>query len=337
MIYENLSVKQRNFLQARSQQKFAEIYKKTLVAYGLTAKQAPCSNGFQRCWNDLLQIWESRTNSMKYDLIYLALYHITWHTYPVAGLSAAQRDLLASVEQALIDEGYAYEVLSESYIFERAIDHVGRSACVNSPSCQCRSAWFGKYIYARTCCKVLLKNRRCFFDMSKLGWTGIGMFGTAYSAKNIMQVFEATIMSLVPSAVNWSCQEWTNEQYIMQEIRKIHGVDYTQDYAEFDALLDVFDRLFNGYNYDRRLLLLKHFPPSMAACLWPADTAEEVERFFIRICDKAKKNINENPNTRSAFRTDVVTKSWVYRQYDTNVWPATTQTKKHLLELLLVI
>ena len=334
MIYEKLSAEERKKLQAQSKQKFAVFYEKTLCAYGLTESQAPCSRGFQKCWNDVLKVLENQTAAIRYDIIYMALYHITWNTYPVSGLSAAKLELLALVEEALIEEGYAYEVWSESYIFNRAMDLIGKSTSIGSPRCLCHSAWFGRYVYANTCYEVVLKNGKVKLHESRIGWIGLNMFESTYSVRNTILVFEAAIKRLIPSATNWTRQEWTNEAHILREIQKVHGINYSQNYEDFDNLMDVFDRLLNGADYDRSLMLLDQVPLSIATSLWPNNALKNLERFFVRICNRTRKQMKINPCSQSAFRKDILTNSWVWVHFNgTNTPPP--KVKQQIFNVML--
>ncbi len=335
MIYEKMSAESRKKMQKRSKEKFTEIYQKTLIAYGLSPSQAPCSGGFQKCWNDILKVWDGQTTTVKYDVIYMAIYHVAWNRYPVSGLTDAQLELLALVEQVLIDEGYAYEVLSESYIFTRSLDLVEKSASVGEMYSLCHTKWFGKYVYANTYCKILLKNRKISLNSRRFGQIGTGMFHRPWEARNVVNVFEAAIKRLVPNSGSWTRAEWTNENLIMSEIQKAHGVDYTQNYRAFDDLMDVFDLLLNGRSYDRSLLLLGEVPVSMTVCFWPRNTAKSLECFATRVCKRVQKQMSSNPYSNSAFRKDIFSHSWVYRQHTDGTRALSRELKKLMFDTMM--
>lgn len=121
----------------------------------------------------------------------------------------------------------------------------------------------------------------------------------------------------------------------MNEIQKAHGIDYTKDYRAFDDLMDVFDLLLNGRAYDRSLLLLGQVPVSMVACFWPRNTAKSFEAFTARVCKKVQKQMNSNPSSNSAFRRDIFSNSWVYRQHTDGTRDPSKDLKKLMFDTMM--
>jgi len=281
----------------------------------LNRASAPCSGGFQQCWNDLQDIWRNNAQRMNCVVMNSVMHHIAFGCYPDHGISKALQDLLLLVEQAVLGEGYAFEVWMESGVIRRELDFIREIATPESALGCCGSMWYGKYIYSRTFSQVRLKEREIDSVFEGICWADISMFGSASQARENVVAFEGAIQRLLPSAKCWSKIQWSDEAWILQEIHREHGIDFTQDYPAFDALIDVFVLALSGSSYDRSLMLLDAFPETMAACLWPQDPQKELERFFIRVCKRTRRQMRANPNTYGAFRTSILTNSWVWNYY----------------------
>ena len=329
-MFENLPTDERKQLQTESKLRFAEVYEKTICALNLSPGQAPCSGGFMRCWRDIMNVWDCQSPGYSYGLFYNALYHVMWNRYPITNLSLAEKELLALVEQALIDEGYAYEVLSDSDSFWVAYDCVVKSLRSKYPSNKGHSARFSNYVYSAYFCKVALKRKN---DNSRINKVGMGLLAGYCREEVTRKAFEDTIKRLVPTAVNWTGCEWTDEAFIFHEIHKAHGVDYTLEPEAFDELIDVFTCMYEGRSYDRSLMLLKKLPVSMLPCLWPKDTEKNMERFFCRLCTRVRRQQLKKPNSKSSFCRDVLTKSWAYQQYTNGTSIASAEIKKQMFNV----
>jgi len=90
--------------------------------------------------------------------------------------------------------------------------------------CQIKNYFFSRYIYAKACCKILLKGGEKFDPRESIPGTDYRILPTAVRAKEIPIVFEAAIKRLVPDASNWSQLEWSNEDFVLQEIQRLHGL-----------------------------------------------------------------------------------------------------------------
>ena len=320
MIYERLSIEERKQRQAESRLKFAEIYEKTLDVFELDPEQTHCRGGFQQCWYDILKVWSNLGTSRKYDLLYMAVYHIVWDRHYGTNLSPEYLELLSLVERALLDEGYAYEVWSSCGALNLIMKEFRAAFLLGTGQTVCKSAWFGKYIYACAYSKLRIKGRpttRLPFGMLR---GDVLMLRSTDNVKNIIAAFEKVIIQLLPNAAAWTRAAWADEAAIMKELYQAHGIDYTQKPGAFDELVDAVSMVLQGRNYERSLLLLDELPASMVRCLWPEDTEKNLERFFIRVCKRVRKQMKENPKTYGAFRKDVLEKSWVYRQYEDGTW-----------------
>lgn len=255
-IYMELSAAERKKRQSTSKKRFAEIYKKTLAVLNMSPSNAPCSSGFQRCWSDILSIWDKYAVQIGCNVLYAAIYHITWDRYPLLNGSGPLMELLCMAEQALLDEGYAYEVWSRHYLFSNVLHDVRYTTDTYSKSNLCHSRWFGEYIFARAYCRIILKNRMILSPVEEIRRVEIRILYAPLDARNAVYVYEETVRRLLPSSANWTWKDWTDENVVMKGILTTHGIDYTQNYEAFDDLVDVFNLMLSGRTYDRKLMLL---------------------------------------------------------------------------------
>ena len=331
MLYEKLTAEKRKELRTESKQRFEKIYQKTLEAFDLTPEEAPCSRGFQKCWEDILKLWERCGDDAAFYLLYSAMFHIAWKRHVTAGKSKPLVELVELIEQILLEEGYGYQVWSSSYVFCEAMDGMKRTMRVGGG--RCKSEWFSRYIYAKACCKIFLKGREDFEPWKSIPGTDYRILPTAVRAKEIPIVFEGAIRRLVPKSVGWTQREWSNEDFILQEIQRLHGVDYRHDYKSFDNLIDAFDKLLGGRSYDYSLMMVQQLSPSMVPCIWTRGHERSLELFFDRICKQVEKETGPMSNGKNKYNRKNLGNSWVVKQYASGCWVMPQQWKKLIFDV----
>ena len=319
--FKNIDPAERKTLIKESKDLYLKIYNLTLKIYGVpTATMLPCS-GYSKCWLDILDIWKANEQKVGYNILYASIYHIAWDKYPVENIKTNEKELLELVERAVLNEGYAYETWAKSKEFVDALHEVLETTYKHLTDSSKGPFWFARYVFSRTLSMIKFKSKN-------LMDTYEGMY-----VKESTVMFEGAIRKLIPTAKNWDAQMWLDEKAIMDKIYKAHGIDYSKDYGEFDSLIDVFSLMLDGRSYDRSLMLIKSFPESMAASLWPKNTDDNVERFFTRICNRCSKISKKSNISRSKFRRDVITNSWVYSQYHNGTRTPSKIVLKKMFEL----
>lgn len=241
MTYENLPVEVRKQLQVESKALFAEVYKSSCKVFGVGAHRQYQLTGFKNCWRDLIKVWGELDSEAATAVLYAAVYHVAWDRYPVNCVDKRMEDLLEFVEQAITAEGYAFEMWSVEPAFHQAMDVLKETATPTSECNQCKSEWFGRYIYANAYCKIGLKNRVPDMPFDGLREEDVEMFATVDRAREIPVIFEAAIKKLLPDADHWTRKQWTDEDFILNEIDSAHETNYANDPQDFDALLDLYD------------------------------------------------------------------------------------------------
>lgn len=315
MLFENLTTKERRQLQAQSKLRFDEIYEKTLVVFGLGSDEAPCSGGFQKCWKEILKMWDRCADDGAYYLLFSAMYRVAWNRHAIRGEYKPLVELVELIEQALLEEGYAYEVWSSEWVFHEAMEGM-KSTTLDGKNC--KSLWFGYYIYVKACCKICMEKKESWY------WPG-----DWYSAdKDYPNRFETAIKRLLPNADGWSQADWSDESFIMSEIYRVHGVDYSQDPDSFDNLLDVFEKKSKGKAYDIDLMMVRKLSVSMVPCIWPRGHKRSIEQFLDRICKRlSEQEASPVSNGRSVYTRKNLQNSWVTKQYAAGYWPMPKQWK----------
>lgn len=243
-------------------------------------------------------------------------------------------ELLALVEQVLLAEGYAYDIWSDDRDFWDAMDKVEHST---SGSGKCKSSFFGHFIRCRMKWEIVLKSGELNLMLDNVCWKKYLIVGSWMNIKEGIASFQRAVQFLIPDAKSWTREMWSDEAEILAEVHKIHGVDYTLDYGEFDNLLYMIESFLNGNDYDRKLLVLKHVPDSILKCMWPKDTEKHKEAFFARVCERTSNQRKVNPKTRSRFRNDFVMNSWVWKTLVGDQNEMSTDVKKQVFNMTLEI
>lgn len=321
MLFEKLTTKERKQLQVKSKQRFEEIYEKTRVVFSLTPDEAPCSGGFQKCWEEILKLWNRCIDEGAYYLLFSAMYHIAWDRHAITGRYKPLVELVELIEQTLLEEGYAYEVWSSEWVFREAMEGMKRTTLDGK---NCKSVGFGYYIYTKACRKICAKNEGfcCWSDIH-------------YAANSDCPTrFETAIKRLMPSADGWPQAGWFDENFIMNEIQRVHGVNYTQDPESFDNLLDVFEKMSKGKAYDIDLMMVQSLSASMVPRIWPRGHERNIEQFLNRICKRlSEQEASPVSNGRSNYTRKNLQNSWVTKQYAAGYWPMPQEWKRLIFDV----
>jgi len=240
-LYEDRLTDERKQLQADSNVMFVKILKKSSRVLFCRPYRNCRYNGFQHCWTDIVEAWDTRDPKTSYLLFHAVIYHIAWGSYPEAINDKGLRELLMLIEEAILEEGYAYTMWAKEPSFQAALTAVRDTTLLSSPDCICKSDWFGKYIYASAYCRIGLKNRVAKAPFDGLRTEDVEMFATVERARAIPSVFRGAIKRLVPAATDWSSSEWLDEQFILTEVQRVCGTGQVPDYLALDVLIDVYD------------------------------------------------------------------------------------------------
>lgn len=240
-LYEDMLTVDRKQLQADSNAKFARIFKKSVKVL-FCRPYKPCRyNGFQHCWRDIVEAWDEQVPEISYRLFYAVIYRIAWNRYPVQIDDREVRELLELIEEAILEEGYAYTMWAKEPSFQAALTAVRDTTLISSPDCICKSEWFGRYIYAGAYCRIGLKNRVAKEPFDGLRVEDMEMFATVSRARAIPVIFREAVKYMVPEAVSWTRNEWLDEAFIIQEVQKACSLEQMPDYLAFDAAIDMYD------------------------------------------------------------------------------------------------
>ena len=240
-LYEDMLTGERKQLQADSNAKFERIFKKSSKVL-LSRPYRMCRyNGFQHCWKDIVEVWDKREPKTSYLLFYAVIYRVAWGSYPEKISDRGLRELLILIEEAILEEGYAYTMWAKEPSFQAALNAVRDTALISSPDCICKSEWFGRYIYASAYCRIGLKNRSAKAPFDGLRVEDVELFSTVARARAIPSIFEGAIKQMVPEAVSWTKGEWLDEVFILQEVQRVLGVEQIPDYLALDAKIDIYD------------------------------------------------------------------------------------------------
>lgn len=304
---------------AINREKFSKIYSLTLLLCGISRKVAHCSEGSRKCWLDLMAIWKDHSGELKCeDVFFAALYHIQWRRHHHSIKSKQLKRLVILVEQEILADSYAFKIWRTTNDFKNAFDRVVnpvRSDVVH------RRGWhscrFRKYIYSRTFSLVIYKGKVPDSKLMYMGRHDINRARTAVELIEYYNWFEEIICCLLPEAANWEA-EWSKENYIMQRMLAVHGVDFTSNYEDFDRLIDAVGRIINHQSYTKELLSVENFTFSMAEVIWGQEAVKKIQSYFTLVCRNHRRweNATRVRDTTSAYNRNDILASWVYKQLE---------------------
>ena len=98
--------------------------------------------------------------------------------------------------------------------------------------------------------------------------------------------YEKAIKQIVPSATSWPEDFWYNESHIYDELIKLYGVDYRDDYIEYGRILLILiahdeDPEQDSYNEAWFASTIKRMPMALAEAIWPKDTKMKIVQMFM--------------------------------------------------------
>lgn len=124
------------------------------------------------------------------------------------------------------------------------------------------------------------------------------------------------------------------KDFVLQEIQRLHGVDYRCDYKSFDNLIDAFDKLMEGRSYDCSLMMVQSISASMVPRIWPRGHERSIEQFLNRICKRlSEQEASPVSNGRSNYTRKNLQNSWVTKQYAAGYWPMPQEWKRLIFDV----
>lgn len=239
----------------------------------------------------------------------------------------------------MVTDNYAFDVWRTMPQFRAAFEQALDSVRVDAKGVTAwRTESFRRYSYSRIFSAVIYKNMPPQYDGMYLFvrareqrsyWTACRIFSGR-------QVFERVIIHLLPEAREWD-SEWCSEAYILRRIKKVHGLDVTRHYDDFDLLVSLVTNLLAGQPYTAQILQFKRFSMNLAKAIWPENTEDEIQECFLKIWRKYDKQKGKKRILGANYKYEVVTKHWIYTQirewYETKSVPLRPAVRSKLLSI----
>lgn len=296
--------------------RFAEICQLTLDVCGLAAlpEGALTSDGDK--WVDLATAWDDLLTVGSAGIFTEAVHQIMWGI-PSHRAVEKYDCIVQFVVKELLDDGEAFNSWDQLPACNMAIGLVEAemNPWVENSEEYCYSIEHYQYLSNKMMQKVRY-SKRMYADK-------------VFTCEEKCNQYENAIKKLIPVAESWAETDWYKEKKIHDEIFKLHGVDYRDEYIDYGRILLI---LMND-NQDKTTYActeawlaanIERMPMSLAQVIWPKDTESEIMRVFLTATQLTEKYValgspmayrkDKEIHPVDVFDYASLRKSWLYAQ-----------------------
>ena len=139
-------------------------------------------------------------------------------------------------------------------------------------------------------------------------------------AKYRYERFMRLIMKLIPESRCWSFEEWADENRIVDSLKLTMGIDFRNNWQQFDDVMRLLVWSENPSGYDRGMLSIRDVPFSVVKVIWPDNTEARVEELFMTACLDMRRHLQyeftyANCVADNAYYLErQFIESWLYKQ-----------------------
>ena len=260
------------YLALNSDERYAEAVKATIA----TMNEA-LFNKYHRVtknrWLDLTRVWDNVYTGEKHKVLTYVLHNIYWGVYPYEFEDPEMHYLLSLVEAELLDDGEAFESLSQWSVFKNLLETIaGETSSYGDSGIDTHLLQHHHYLGARLRCKVQYHKTRP---------DGFGEYVREYES------YEKIVVRFAPEVVNWTREQWGNDLNVAAALEDRYGVDYVasgRSEDDFDRIvmlcreLDYWGDTDNVIWYAANIV---QFPLDMAKVVWPVAVEDNVTKLFL--------------------------------------------------------
>lgn len=299
-----------------------ESYEYFMVLYSLTMKanevemnMQPSISLLEVWWARIAGIWENETY-LKHGVRIFdeTLFHIRHKVFSPELDDPLLMKLVLLVEDELGKCGYAFHVWNKLTEFRQALSRTLHPKRGDLTWHVYHSWWYSAYLKGWLMKFVGLKNK------SLEEWPGTMRCGDEHiymcdreRFNDNIECFETAMKFLVPEANTWY-EEWRDAGYMLNCLKKLYGIDFSNDSEGFDNLIYmVLHRKSVKYSA-YYLYRMKTMPLTLAQHIWGGDADDMIMRCFTDIYHRyrrAKKNM-----VRSRYSQKALMESWMYKQIE---------------------
>lgn len=300
-----------------------EIFDLTLELAGIAPGTAKRSKSEAVFWDTILKLWKEKENVVGCNIMYASLYRLHWGCWlkNIESNMKARR-LCEVVVKELQERKDILELIDRKRGFMTPWNAVMKS---RTPFAVSGKRWKSEY-YAD-----FLKNRldsslyavERFAEKLDLVNTKTYQFEEMKNhamAKYRYERFMRLITKLIPESRCWSFEEWADENRIIDSLKLTMGIDFRNNWQQFDDVMRLLVWSENPSGYDRGMLSIRDVPFSVVKAIWPDNTEARVEELFMTACLDMRRHLQyeftyANCVADNAYYLErQFIESWLYKQ-----------------------
>lgn len=294
---------------------FMLLCQRTLAVCGLTTFPEKTFSDTGDRWLELAIAWEKLLEVGSAGIFHDAIHRIMWGVPPEK--SKPKHDgIVQIVVNELLRDGPAFRAWDSYNPFDDTIELVGAEMRPWVANDEDYSWSIEHYQYAED--KMLWKIR---YSKEK--------YKEQYSDyRDAYLMYEDAIKKIVPAAASWPDDYWFKECHIHDELIKLYGIDYRDDYVEYGRVLLLL--MNNETNAEKHALNevwfasnIKRMPMALAEVIWPGNTEEKIMQIFLLASELTialseagldfQKRKEQEIHPVGVFEYSTLRESWVYQ------------------------
>ena len=278
----------------KTNENFATLYKRTLELCDMTDFPEGTFTDDGNVWLELASVWEKFSECGEAGVFLDAAHRIMWGI-PSRDYTPALDEIIRIVSEELLKDGEAFAAWDNYPVCVTSVDFISsdNTPCIENDEEYCYSIEHYQYLSDKMLWKIRYSKSKYAEEKSKL--------------KEAALQYESVIKRIIPGAVSWTEEYWYNENHIYDEIVKLYGVDYRDDYVEYSRVLltmmNPYEKGFRSDVYDAWFASnIRCLPFSLAEVIWPVNTEEKIIDMFLWASSMAENQVmDEVQNERKKY------------------------------------
>ena len=293
---------------------FATLCQLTLSVCGRPEFPAGTFSNKKNKWLALATAWEALLEDGSTGIFLDAVHRIMWGI-PFKKSKPEHEGIVSIVKEELLSDGEAFNAWDSYVACDTAIEAV--SSEMDPWAGIVEDCRYSIEHYNYLCDKMLWKIR---YSKPKY------IAEYAHYGEAILD-YEEAIKKIVPAATSWNADYWYNENHIYDELVRLYGVDYRDDFVEYGRiLLMLMNTEMDEFIHDIKEVWyasnIKRLPMSLARTIWPENTEDKILQMFA-LAVQATRTMPDDKKTLArrkdqefhpvgVFEYNALHESWLY-------------------------
>jgi len=289
------------------------LYELTLEASGLSKYPQNLFNPKVNCWDALVDAWNNLFSEGAYLIFLDAIHRIMWGT-PYCWANPKYDEIVRIVEHELLLDRDAFNYWHDCGEFADAIytpTKSGTAWLANLPLYQCSERHY-EYLATKMLYKVIYTKRK--YRKERRG------------CEIALNEYPSALEKIIPDIRTWDEARFVDEGNILDEIKRLYGVDYNTDPDTYANLISML-ACQHTYNVQKLFtdamhsMSIKTLPRTMVDVIWPINTNDAIESMFRVSVEFAADNEAGRTmhDSYKAFTYKAIRESWLYEAVKTPV------------------